>query len=1068
MGVKMPPATTTTPARLEQRLVLLAWLHQRLGYKDTAELLEDAKLAPEGYDPDGRSYVCLRLIGHSRPDDGVSEDDLKRYDDNIRAHLAAMNAGRAQPITLRYFQYLAALYAEIFLDAYFSSAPKLLKSLNDLIRRRNISPASHGRETPYAESDLTKLAFWMATGSGKTLIMHLNYYQFLYYNDRAGKPLDGILLITPNEGLTEQHLRDFAESNIPSARLDPNRANPTLDEPGFVRVTEITKLVMEKRGEGESVSVDTFEGNNLVFVDEGHKGSGGDAWREIRDALAETGFTFEYSATFGQALSAARNDALSAEYGKAIAFDYSYRHFYRDGHGKDFRILNLSRGDTAEQTDRLLLANTLSFYEQQLAYENRRDELRPYNLDRPLWVFVGGSVNAVYSRNRRQTSDVLTVARFLNRALLDPGWAIGVIGELLDGNSGLIGDGGQDLFADRFGYLSGLGQDAAALYRDILRRTFHATTAGGLRIADVRGHDGELGLKVSGSEDYFGLIYIGDTARFKNLVMNDDSGIVVEDDAITADSLFSEIADPDTKIEMLVGSRKFSEGWNSWRVSNMGLLNMGRSEGSQIIQLFGRGVRLRGLDFSLKRSSAIGGDHPEQLDLLETLNIFSVRADYMDDFRNYLEREGIPTGTARQISLFIKPNRDFLKNKGLVIPRLDEGRDFAAEAQVWLEPDTSVRKVFVDASTRVQSIDAGERGIDRAEAATGGMRTIPAKSLALIDWRTARLALAEHAEEKGMVNLSFDADAIERVMLANPPVYTLRADGEVVEPRSFEDVERLQAVVLNILRKYADALYRHRRQAWESQRMAYRDLDANDPNFTFNAAANRAIADGRGKYAISVPSNNTRLIEQIERLIADCRKIYGTEGGDPPRIHFDRHLYQPLLLDERPELEISPPALNASERQFTTDLRTYWRANRDGAMSDSEIFLLRNQGRGTGVGFFDNSGFYPDFILWIKTGDVQRIIFVEPHGMIHANAYIHDEKARLHERLPEIARRISRRSARGGVSLDSYIVSATPYDDLYKRFDNGTWTRADFARRHILFSERDRPDGYDYIAELLG
>ena len=36
------------------------------------------------------------------------------------------------------------------------------------------------------------------------------------------------------------------------------------------------------------------------------------------------------------------------------------------------------------------------------------------------------------------------------------------------------------------------------------------------------------------------------------------------------------------------------EGWNSWRVSNMGLLNIGRNEGSEIIQLFGRGVRLRG------------------------------------------------------------------------------------------------------------------------------------------------------------------------------------------------------------------------------------------------------------------------------------------------------------------------------------------------------------------------------------------------------------------------------------------------------------------------------------------
>jgi len=113
------------------------------------------------------------------------------------------------------------------------------------------------------------------------------------------------------------------------------------DSKHTVQVIEITKLVEEKRGGGVSVPVEAFEGRNLIFVDEGHKGSGGEAWRKYRDALGETGFTFEYSATFGQALSAARNDPLTAEYGKAIVFDYSYRYFYEDGYGKDFRILNL-------------------------------------------------------------------------------------------------------------------------------------------------------------------------------------------------------------------------------------------------------------------------------------------------------------------------------------------------------------------------------------------------------------------------------------------------------------------------------------------------------------------------------------------------------------------------------------------------------------------------------------------------------------------------------------------------------------------------------------------------------
>ena len=284
-----------------------------------------------------------------RSDAGLTVQDLQRYDDNIRKHLAAMNDGRAEPITLRYFQYLAALYTEIYLDWYFNLDRGLLPSLNGFVRQHNTSCTPDQRWEQFTSEDLSKLAFWMATGGGKTLLLHLHYRQFMHYNR---KPLDNILLITPNEGLSQQHLEDLQASNIPATRFDANEAGSLFGQPGTVRVTEITKLVEEKRGGGVRVPVETFEGNNLIFVDEGHKGAGGEAWRGMRDALSETGFTFEYSATFGQALAAANNEALLAEYGKAIAFDYSYRYFYNDGYGKDFHILNLQQDNAPDQNRR--------------------------------------------------------------------------------------------------------------------------------------------------------------------------------------------------------------------------------------------------------------------------------------------------------------------------------------------------------------------------------------------------------------------------------------------------------------------------------------------------------------------------------------------------------------------------------------------------------------------------------------------------------------------------------------------------------------------------------------------
>ena len=146
-------------------------------------------------------------------------------------------------------------------------------------------------------------------------------------------------------------------------------------------------------------------------------------------------------------------------------------------------------------------------------------------------------------------------------------------------------------------------------------------------------------------------------------------------------------------------------------------------------------------------------------------------------------------------------------------------------------------------------------------------------------------------------------------------------------------------------------------------------------------------------------------------------------------------------------------------------MRTYCRQERHGDLADKDVFLLRNQGPGKGVGFFEQCGFYPDFILWVKEGKRQRIVFVEPHGMLHAGAYLHDDKARLHETLRELQQTIACAQPGSDVRLDSYIVSATTYEDLRTRYDDGTWDMERFAGVHILFPVRTGE--YDYLDRIL-
>jgi hypothetical protein len=1040
--------TTSQYVKLEQRLVLLAWLNDLLGFKSNRELLADMKEAAEGFDASGRSYIYHRL--EARGDKvKVPLVDLVRYNDNIREHLRAMNARRPKPIMLRYFQYLAALYTEIFLDAYFHRPGALLSTLRDFVEKRNAAkPAGDPKDSKFIKEDLRKLAFWMATGSGKTLIMHINYRQFVYYND---VPLDNILLITPKAELSEQHMEEMTVSGIPCRRFDLNESGLEAGLKDAVRVIEITKLVEEKRGGGQSVPVEAFEGNNLIFVDEGHKGSGGEAWRSFRDALGETGFTFEYSATFGQALTAARDDELTAEYGKTIVFDYSYRYFHGDGYGKDFHILNLKEETTEEKTDTLLLGNLLSFYEQQLVFDDRSDALRPFNLEKPLWIFVGSSVNAVYSEDGQKRSDVLTVARFLHHVLQNRrGWATKAITNLMKGKSGLVDPDGQDLFAGKFEYLRNRGLDAKDVYQDVLTKVLHAPTGGALHLCDIRGVPGELGLKASGGEYYFGLIFIGDTTTFKKLVEADDAGIVLEEDAIS-DSLFSGINEPATTIEILIGAKKFMEGWNSWRVSNMGLLNIGRKEGSEITQLFGRGVRLRGKDFSLKRSSALDGSHPEQLPLLETLNIFAVRANYMHRFREYLEKEGVETEGDVTLPLAIRSNADFL-GRDLFIPRVPVDRSFTKETDILLEADPKVH-VRADISLKVQALESGAEGFSATTAKAGREQVIPSESFELVDWEKVYLDMLEYKEHKGLNNLAIQRESLRQILTMEEPsrVYTLIADESLVRPESFAATSLLHEAVLTILRKYMDKFYRVRQERWETKNMVYKVLDAADPNFQ--------------DYTIKISRAKATLIAAVQKLIEEGEKIYKQQVTELPAIHFDRHLYQPLLVGRGDDVRSAPPGLSESERKLVDDLRAYCREEGDGALAGKEIFLLRNLSRGKGVGFFDKRGFYPDFILWIKDGDSQRIVFVEPHGMLQAGPYKNDDKARLYESLPDLAGELCERGGLENVTLDSFIISATPFQSLHSKYDDGTWNKEKFAEAHILFPERD--DGYDYVAELI-
>ncbi len=1019
---------------LNNHLTLHGWLNSHFQYKTTRDLLDDVKNIDEGFNPDGYSPICEFLISRAEPN-SVIERELQTYDVNIKQHLSAINNKRTQPIVLRYFQYLALLYTEIFLDWKFNRPAEFLRQLNDFVQTRNDARAPGDvMDIPFTKTDIEKLAFWMATGAGKTLIMHINYHQYLHY---CKEPLDHVVLITTNEGLSEQHLRELENSDIQCKRFNIE-GNRFSNNHNTMHVIEITKLVEEKTSGGLSVPVEAFEGNNLIFVDEGHKGTGGKVWRAYREALAETGFTFEYSATFGQALTAAKNADIVEEYGKAIVFDYSYRYFYSDGYGKNFRILNV-RHDEETQTQTLLLANLLSFYEQRRYFKQNTEVVRAYGLDSPLWTFVGSKVNAVYTENRRSRSDVLNVIRFLHKFLKnDENWAIHTLERILEGDSGLSDDG-TDIFHNRLNYLKGLRETPARIYTGILEEVFHTNASGGLHLQDVRNAQGEIALKATHGRENFGLIYIGDTAAFKKLVNNDDVDIETDSEDVLTESLFNHINTFDSPINILIGAKKFIEGWDSWRVTAMGLLNIGRQEGSQIIQLFGRGVRLRGRDMNLKRSSAIDGKHPPDLSLLETLNIFAVRANFMTQFRDYLMREDIELDEPIQMEIPIFSNESFLA-RPLFVPSVLPYSEAAKGQCVSLVVNINA---YITHTTQIVEVigSSTQQGIRGSRSTAALERKIPEESLKLVDWEKIYLHLIEYKQEKQFHNLMFDIQILKTIMDPSQELYGLTVMAEFeVKPTSLEEVTRLEELVITLLRKYIAKFYSIIQKQWSGNRVRLKTLDEDNANFT--------------DWRVYIPRDEANELEpQIQNLI-ESGEIYGPNVTKLPNAYNDRHLYQPLLVitNTNDSWRTTPAALEESEKLFVEDLRRYVRGQREVLLAEKEVFLLRNQSRGKGIGFYQNEGFYPDFILWITEGAKQRIVFVEPHGMVYDTVNEHNEKITLFKRL----RTLSYERFRGNhVQMDSFIISKTDFPILRRREG---MDRQEFAEKwHILFRTEADP-----------
>lgn len=541
---------------------------------------------------------------------------------------------------------------------------------------------------------------------------------------------------------------------------------------------------------------------------------------------------------------------------------------------------------------------------------------------------------------------------------------------------------------------------------------------GVLKLENLKACNGEIALTL-GENVAFGVINVGDTNELIKLCEANELRTIDND---FQESLFNNIKDKDSRVKILIGSKKFTEGWDSWRVSAIGLMNIGKKEGRQIIQLFGRGIRLQGYNMSLKRTSALGAINiraaiPEYISTLETLNIFGINANYMKEFRDMLLKENVPPNDEKiDIKLPILPTIESDELKKLKVIRVKDNMQYKRNAEKEVL-DNNISIYFKENKIKLDLY----ANIDEVQS------------------KKDRCLYNINIAKEYLVDLLLDDCWYE--------IYMPKADFRI----TFANKTRFEDVAIMLLQKYLERFFKKKKAEWEKDKLEYVEL-------TYNEFIKS------DSYNIEINANQHSIIENISELkniltacknTGDIKSISYEKYSDAyvKFIGFDRHVYNPLIAvpTKIKDIKISPIELNSGEAQFVEALKDYVNNEKDRKLAGKEIYLIRNSVGN--VGFFEEGNFYPDFIMWIIDYEKEYITFIYPKGM--RNVGLDSSKVMLYKKIKEYEKLLNTNNTEKPVILNSFILSVTSIDELAMLFNDITKEKCEDRNVFFLKEEED-------------
>ncbi|MEW6410165.1 MAG: DEAD/DEAH box helicase family protein, partial [Nitrospirota bacterium] len=526
--------------------------------------------------------------------------------------------------------------------------------------------SSEDGKIPYLNY-INRMCFWMATGSGKTIVI-IKLIQILkQLMERGEIPEYDILFLTHRDDLIEQFKRMIEEFNYTNPfkiELRELKEYPEVKRQKSLFGIPVFYYRSDNLSDEQKEKIIDFKnydngGKWYIFLDEAHKGDKEDSKRQhLYSILSRNGFLFNFSATFIDI-----RDVITS------AFEFNLASFIQAGYGKHISILKQEirafREDedySGEEKQKIVLKSLILFTYVRKFYEKvKRVQKGIYH--NPLLLTLVNSINIEDADLKLFFGELERIGKGnikekIFKEALGELW-----NELKEEPEFVFEDGKKIRINEKVFKVISL--------KDVLKHVYNSGSFGEIEISFRPSDKKQVAFKLTTSDKHFSLSKTGDIPNW----LKEELDRFNVNHQFEEEGFFERINRDDSPINILMGSRAFYEGWDSNRPNIINFINIGTGTDAKkfILQSIGRGIRIEPIFNKRRRLLELHNDKNIDDELfsklkdivipIETLFVFGTNRNALLTVIKELKQEKKEKG--EQLSLFINKSGE---KHNLLIP----------------------------------------------------------------------------------------------------------------------------------------------------------------------------------------------------------------------------------------------------------------------------------------------------------------------------------------------------------------------------------------------------------------